>query len=139
VNDAHAASDRKPSGLDTSVAHNARVWNYWLGGKDNFEADRAGAVRFLPTQAGIRQFLDIGTGLPTADNTHEVAQRLVPESRVVYVDNDPGLVPCTQWRPDPVDVGEEASRFRSTPGLRANPDARAREGSRPAERWPAER
>jgi hypothetical protein len=107
VNDAHAASDRKPSGLDTSVAHNARVWNYWLGGKDNFEADRAGAVRFLTTQAGIRQFLDIGTGLPTADNAHEVAQRLVPESRVVYVDNDPGLVPCTQWRPDPVDVGEE--------------------------------
>ncbi len=113
MNDAHAASDRKPAGFDTSVAHNARVWNYWLGGKDHFEADReAGdrvfamfpdivhvargdraflgrAVRFLTTQAGIRQFLDIGTGLPTANNTHEVAQQLVPESRVVYVDNDP--------------------------------------------------
>jgi len=111
VND--APGDRKPAGFHTSVAHNARVWNYWLGGKDNFEADReAGdrvfamfpdivhvargdraflgrAVRFLATQAGIRQFLDIGTGLPTANNTHEVAQRLVPDSRVVYVDNDP--------------------------------------------------
>jgi S-adenosyl methyltransferase len=111
VND--APGDRKPAEFDTSVAHNARVWNYWLGGKDNFEADRAAgdrvfamfpdivhvargdraflgrAVRFLTTQAGIRQFLDIGTGLPTANNTHEVAQRLVPESRVVYVDNDP--------------------------------------------------
>ncbi len=99
--------------LDTSVPHGARVWNYWLGGKDNFAADReAGeqvrqvfpeivevarvsraflvrAVRYLAGEAGIRQFLDIGTGLPTADNTHEVAQRIAPESRIVYVDNDP--------------------------------------------------
>src|SRR6266545_1660337 len=98
---------------DTSVPHGARVWNYWLGGKDNFAADReAGeqvrqvfpeivevarvsraflvrAVRYLAGEAGIRQFLDIGTGLPTADNTHEVAQRIAPESRIVYVDNDP--------------------------------------------------
>jgi O-methyltransferase involved in polyketide biosynthesis len=104
---------REPPDLDISVAHNARVWNYWLGGKDNFAADReAGdrvlamfpgivqvaradraflgrAVRFLAAEAGIRQFLDIGTGLPTADNTHEVAQRIAPETRVVYVDNDP--------------------------------------------------
>ena len=104
---------REPPDLDTSVAHNARVWNYWLGGKDNFAADReAGdrvqamfpgivhvaradraflgrAVRFLAGEAGIRQFLDIGTGLPTADNTHEVAQAIAPETRVVYVDNDP--------------------------------------------------
>jgi O-methyltransferase involved in polyketide biosynthesis len=104
---------REPPDLDVSVAHNSRVWNYWLGGKDNFAADReAGdrvlamfpgivqvaradraflgrAVRFLAAEAGIRQFLDIGTGLPTADNTHEVAQRIAPESRVVYVDNDP--------------------------------------------------
>jgi hypothetical protein len=102
----------KPPGVDTSVAHNARVWNYWLGGRDNFQADRdagdrvyamfprivdvaradraylARAVQFLVDQ-GLRQFLDVGTGLPTADNTHEVAQRLVPEARVVYVDNDP--------------------------------------------------
>lgn len=99
--------------LDTTVAHNARVWNYWLGGKDNFAVDRgvgdhvAGmfpviaqvaradraflgrAVQYLAGEAGIRQFLDIGTGLPTSQNTHEVAQRLAPDARVVYVDNDP--------------------------------------------------
>jgi hypothetical protein len=99
--------------LDTSVAHSARVWNYLLGGKDNFGADRetgdlifkmfpgiaqlarlqrqflAKAVRFLAAEAGIRQFLDVGTGLPTADNTHEVAQGIAPESKIVYVDNDP--------------------------------------------------
>jgi hypothetical protein len=99
--------------LDTGVAHPARRYNYWLGGKDNFAADRKSgdllakaypaariaaranraflqrAVRFLAGEAGIRQYLDIGTGLPTADNTHEVAQRLAPESQVVYVDNDP--------------------------------------------------
>jgi trans-aconitate methyltransferase len=101
------------SAYDTTVAHPARVYNYWLGGKDNFEADRevgeqtkaaypaivsgvqaqraflASAVRYLVTQAGIRQFLDIGTGLPVANNTHEVAQSLAPDSRIVYVDNDP--------------------------------------------------
>ena len=99
--------------IDTTVPHSARIWNYWLGGKDNYAVDReAGdqykdifpgiavvartsrafltrAVRYLATEAGIRQFLDIGTGLPTADNTHEVAQRAAPESRIVYVDNDP--------------------------------------------------
>jgi S-adenosyl methyltransferase len=99
--------------FDTRVPHNARVYNYLLGGKDNFAADRAAgerfiaafpnvvhsvranraflarAVRFLAADAGIRQFLDIGTGVPTADNTHEVAQRFAPGSRVVYVDNDP--------------------------------------------------
>ena len=99
--------------FDTTKAHSARVWNYLLGGKDNFAADRetgdlilkmfpaiahnarvqrrflGRAVRYLAGEAGIRQFLDIGTGLPAADNTHEVAQRLAPETRVVYVDNDP--------------------------------------------------
>ncbi|MGZ3397161.1 MAG: SAM-dependent methyltransferase [Isosphaeraceae bacterium] len=99
--------------IDTTVPHSARIWNYWLGGKDNYAVDReAGdqykdifpgiavvartsrafltrAVRYLATEAGIRQFLDIGTGLPTADNTHEVAQREAPASRIVYVDNDP--------------------------------------------------
>ena len=102
-----------PPRLDTSSAHSARVWNYLLGGKDNFAADRevgdmilqmfpgiahiarlqrrflGRAVRYLAGEAGIRQFLDIGTGLPTADNTHQIAQQLVPESRIVYVDNDP--------------------------------------------------
>jgi len=99
--------------LNTNVAHSARVWNYWLGGKDNFAADRevgdqilafvpelvdsaradraflGRVVRHLVGEVGIRQFLDIGTGLPTADNTHEVAQAVVPECRIVYVDNDP--------------------------------------------------
>ncbi len=99
--------------IDASVPHSARIWNYWLGGKDNFAADReagdeflavypgqrdkaravrhflARAVRYLVVEEGVRQFLDVGTGLPTADNTHEVAQRLAPESRIVYVDNDP--------------------------------------------------
>ena len=99
--------------IDTTVPHSARIWNYWLGGKDNFEADRiageatiaaypairasaranraflARSVRFLAAETGIRQFLDIGTGLPTANNTHKVAQSVAPESRIVYVDNDP--------------------------------------------------
>jgi hypothetical protein len=98
--------------FDTSVAHVARVYNYWLGGKDNFAADRAAAEQAIAAfpdivlsaranraflrravtylvSAGVRQFLDIGTGIPTANNTHEVAQRLAPESRIVYVDNDP--------------------------------------------------
>ena len=99
--------------FDTTVAHPARIWDYWLGGKDNFAADRqaaervlevmpamgliartgreflATAVRYLAAEVGIRQFLDIGTGLPTASNTHEVAQSVAPEARVVYVDNDP--------------------------------------------------
>jgi len=101
------------SEIDTSVAHIARVYDYWLGGKDNFAPDRAAAeaamredpnvvegvrgnraflaraVRYLAGEAGIRQFLDIGTGIPAADNTHEVAQDVAPECRVVYVDNDP--------------------------------------------------
>lgn len=99
--------------IDTSVPHSARIWNYWLGGKDNYPVDRetgdrylevypqiadiartgryflARAVRFLAGEAGIRQFIDVGTGLPAVDNTHEVAQRVAPECRVVYVDNDP--------------------------------------------------
>lgn len=106
-------SGSEQASFDTSVAHVARVYNYWLGGKDNFAADRAAgeqaikafpnivlsaranraflarAVRFLAEEAGIRQFLDIGTGIPSANNTHEVAQSVAPESRVVYVDNDP--------------------------------------------------
>ncbi|MFI5843001.1 SAM-dependent methyltransferase [Catenuloplanes sp. NPDC051500] len=101
------------STLDSSVPHSARIWNYWLGGKDNFDVDRAAGdeviahipdipigakaertflkrvVRFLVEDAGIRQFLDIGTGLPSADNTHEVAQSLDPHCRVLYIDNDP--------------------------------------------------
>jgi hypothetical protein len=99
--------------FDTSVAHPARVYDYWLGGKDNYAADREAAervlavspglrfrvranraflarsVRYLAGEAGIRQFLDIGTGIPSANNTHEVAQAAAPDARIVYVDNDP--------------------------------------------------
>ena len=99
--------------LDTIVPQTARIWNYLLGGKDNFAVDRevgdqiiaslphmaqnailsrrylVRAVRWLAAEAGIRQFLDIGTGLPTADNTHEVAQAAAPDARIVYVDSDP--------------------------------------------------
>jgi hypothetical protein len=102
-----------PLPFDASVAHQARVYDYMLGGKDNYAADRAAveaalqidpgsaataranraflgrAVRYLAAEAGIRQFLDIGTGIPTAGNTHEVAQAVAPQSRVVYVDYDP--------------------------------------------------
>jgi S-adenosyl methyltransferase len=103
----------KPAEIDTTVAHPARVYDYWLGGKDNFAADReAGdrviavrpsiltdiranrdfltrSVRYLAADGGIRQFLDLGTGIPTPPNVHEVAQSAAPQSRVVYVDNDP--------------------------------------------------
>ena len=101
------------AGIDTSVPVSARIWNYWLGGKDYFPIDKAAGdqfaqlspgifdlvratryyiarvVRYLAGDAGIRQFLDIGTGLPSHDNTHEIAHRVAPNSRVVYVDNDP--------------------------------------------------
>src|SRR3984885_14156712 len=106
MTDEHSAtrSETAGTGIDTTVPHSARIWNYWLGGKDNYAVDReAGdqyrgifpgipvvarssrgfltrAVRDLTGEAGIRQFLDIGTGLPTADNTHQVAQRVAPES-----------------------------------------------------------
>jgi hypothetical protein len=119
VTEEHSAVHDEPqqptagTGIDTTVPHSARIWNYWLGGKDNYEIDRVAGdqfsaiypgivdiaradraflgrvIRFLAGEAGIRQFLDVGTGLPTADNTHEVAQRVAPQSRVVYVDNDP--------------------------------------------------
>ena len=99
--------------IDTTVPNVARVWNYLIGGRDNFDADRRAAqqlvaaapvmadaatasraflrrvVRYLAGEAGLRQFLDIGTGIPTAGNTHEVAQSIAPECRIVYVDNDP--------------------------------------------------
>lgn len=110
-------TDERPPEIDFTIAHQARVYDYLLGGKDNYAADREAAeravddypggtdgaralvranraflgraVHHLAAEAGLRQFLDIGTGIPTANNTHEVAQRAAPESRIVYVDNDP--------------------------------------------------
>jgi hypothetical protein len=108
-----AERDLAGTGVDTSKPHSARIWNYLLGGKDNFPVDRvagdafveaypgivdiaragraflARAVRYLAVEQGVRQFLDVGTGLPTANNTHQIAQQAAPEARVVYVDNDP--------------------------------------------------
>ncbi|MEV4971071.1 SAM-dependent methyltransferase [Streptomyces scopuliridis] len=105
--------DETPRRIDTSVPHSARIWNYWLGGKDHFAADQeAGdayrevfplieafaresrgflrrSVTYLAAEAGMTQFLDLGAGLPTVNNTHEVAQRIAPGARVVYVDHDP--------------------------------------------------
>src|SRR6266568_672531 len=78
--------DTTATGIDTTVPHSARIWNYWLGGKDNFAVDREAGDAWAATFPGVR---DIGTGLPTADNTHQVAQRIAPEARIVYVDNDP--------------------------------------------------
>jgi hypothetical protein len=103
----------EPPEIDASVPNSARIWNYWLGGKDHYPVDRragdayraiypeivdvarasrqflARAVRYLAGEAQVRQFLDIGTGLPTFNNTHDVAQRVAPDTRVVYIDNDP--------------------------------------------------
>jgi len=105
-----------PAGLDVSAPHPARVWNYWLGGRDFFAADKAAgdeisreyphlaemaraeraflvrAVRFLAGPARIRQFLDVGAGLPAGGNTHELAQRIAPDSRIFYADNDPSVL-----------------------------------------------
>ncbi len=105
-----------PAGLDVSLPHPARVWNYWLGGRDFFAADKAAgeeigqefphlaeaaraeraflvrAVRFLAGPARIRQFLDVGSGLPAGGNTHEIAQRIVPDTGIVYADHDPAVI-----------------------------------------------
>ena len=105
-----------PAGLDVSLPHPARVWNYWLGGRDFFAADQAAgqeigrefphlaeaaraeraflvrAVRFLAGPARIRQFLDVGSGLPAGGNTHEIAQRIVPDAGIVYADHDPAVI-----------------------------------------------
>ncbi len=108
-----ASADSEHAGIDTGMAYIARVYDFWAGGNDNYAADRTAAdealaaypairasvraqrafigraVRYLAAEAGLRQFLDLGTGLPSADNTHEIAQRSAPSSRVVYVDHDP--------------------------------------------------
>ncbi len=129
---AGADPDWLPPEINTNVAHPARVYDYWLGGKDNFPADRALAehimqaiptmramaaanraflvrsVRYLAGEAGIRQFLDIGTGIPTSPNVHEVAQAAAPDARVVYVDNDPIVLAHARALLKSQDVGETA-------------------------------
>jgi hypothetical protein len=121
-----------PPDINTDVAHPARVYDYWLGGKDNFPADRAlgemmiqaipnlrglaaanraflrRAVRYLAAEAGVRQFLDIGTGIPTSPNVHEVAQEAAPGTRVVYVDNDPIVLAHARALLTSQDAGETA-------------------------------
>jgi hypothetical protein len=129
---AGADPDRVPQGINTNVAHPARVYDYWLGGKDNFPADRAlaehimeaiptmramaaanraflsRAVQYLAGEAGIRQFLDMGTGIPTSPNVHEVAQEVAPDAKVVYVDNDPIVLAHARALLTSHDVGETA-------------------------------
>jgi S-adenosyl methyltransferase len=121
-----------PEDINTDMAHPARVYDYWLGGKDNFPADRAlaemmiqaipnmrglaaanraflrRAVRYLAAEAGVRQFLDIGTGIPTSPNVHEVAQEVAPGARVVYVDNDPIVLAHARALLTSQDAGETA-------------------------------
>jgi hypothetical protein len=132
--------------LDTRHAHSARIYNYWLGGKDNFAADReaaeqaiaanpgivadaranrmflARAVRYLAAECGIRQFLDIGAGLPTAANTHEVAQDAAADARIVYVDNDPMVLSHARALLSSTPEGRTAyvqSDLRDVPGILA--------------------
>src|ERR1700722_7486951 len=151
--DARAADGGTGSGgppvFDTSVAHQARMYDYLLGGKDNYAVDRLAteaalrvypewaftaranraflgrAVRYLAADAGIRQFLDIGTGIPTAGNTHHVAQAVAPESRVVYVDYDPIVLAHARALPNSSDAG--ATEYID-PGLRDTDTIRARAG-----------
>ena len=133
--------DNQEPVIDTTVPHSARVWNYWLGGKDNYPVDReAGdqflsvfpgiarmarasrafqtrAVRHLAGEKGIKQFLDVGTGLPTANNTHEVAQSVVPEARIVR-----GQRPSSHPRAGPVDQCPEAHAVHPRRPVRTRED-----------------
>ena len=142
-----------PPEIDTSAAHSARVYDYWLGGKNNFPADRAlaenilkvvptmrtmaranraflsRAVRYLVKEAGIRQFLDIGTGIPSAGNTHEAAQETAPDSRVVYVDNDPIVLAHARALLTGLGAGETAfilADLRQPEAILAHPTLAAR-------------
>ena len=145
--------DGEPPSFDTTIAHPARVYDYLLGGKDNYEADRDAArlalaampsigaaaradraflrraVEYLAGEAGIRQFLDIGTGLPTADNTHEVAQGVAPDSRIVYVDYDPIVLAHSRALLDSTAEGATAYIEADAPRSGGDPSAR------PLPRW----
>ena len=145
------ATAAEPPSFDITRAHPARVYDYWLGGKDNYEADREAAeqfievmpsilggvranraflrraVQYLAGEAGIRQFLDIGTGLPTAENTHEVAQAIAPESRIVYVDNDPIVLAHATGAADQHPGGRHRLRRRRRAGHWQDPGGRGRD------------
>jgi S-adenosyl methyltransferase len=144
---ANSAVNNTPNGCEPAPV-SARIWNYWMGGTDYFPVDKAAGdqyaavfpgifdlarasrgfiirvVRYLAGEAGIRQFLDIGTGLPSHDNTHEIVQRVAPESRVVYVDNDPMVIACLY----PVDRGDAQSRAALRRLSRAQRGGRYRPG-----------
>ena len=145
-------TEQADPGLDTSRPHPARVYDYLLGGKSNFAADRAlaqkmlqetpglriaarenraflgRAVQYLAGEAGVRQFLDIGTGLPTTGNVHEVAQRIAPESRVVYADNDPMVLAHARALLTSAPEGRTAyihADLRDPAAILSHPDTRA--------------
>jgi hypothetical protein len=147
----HDDEQADPFEIDTTIAHPARRYNYWLGGTDNFEADRISgdafaavfptmrifavenrrflrrAVTYLVKEVGIRQFLDIGTGIPSADNVHEVAQSIAAESRVVYVDNDPVVLAHAQRLLTTSKAGATAyihADMRDPEAIFGNPDLR---------------
>ncbi len=142
-----------PAVIDTTTPHSARVWNYWLGGKDWYPVDQEtgengaaaypdivllaraareflkNAVRYLAVEEGIRQFLDIGTGLPTAMSTTKAAQAVAPESRIVYVDNDPLVLARTPAR--------YSTATRGVPPTISTPTCttRPRSSTRPVAPW----
>jgi O-methyltransferase involved in polyketide biosynthesis len=143
---AAAAANRPPRGIDASVATAARMYDYWLGGHDNFAADRIAAlkiadlwpesplaarenrkflgrtVRFLAAEAGIRQFIDLGTGLPTRGNVHQVAQAITPGARVVYVDNDPMVLAHARALKTGADATVIHADLRDTKTILEHPD-----------------
>jgi hypothetical protein len=140
--------DQAPAGIDTSVATAARMYDYWLGGHNNFAADRSAAlkvtqampevpllarenrrflgraVRFLAGEAGIRQFLDLGAGLPTSGNVHQVAQAIAPDARVVYVDNDPMVLAHARAMEDREGTAVIEADLRDAATILGHPDTR---------------
>jgi hypothetical protein len=141
-------SNPQDSAIRTDIPHSARIWNFWMGGKDNLEVDRVvgeaslkidpdiapmavqcpkfliRAVRYLASEGGIRQFPDIGTGLPAMQNTHEVAQAAAPESKIVYVDM--GITGCAPWGAHPVNYDARLVADRRWPTSGQRPFVRIR-------------
>lgn len=140
--------DQVPAGIDPAVPTAARIYDYLLGGQDNFAADRAAArrvaelspeiaqvaranraflgrtVRFLAAEAGVRQFLDLGAGLPTNGNVHQVAQAIAPDTRVVYVDNDPSVLAHSKALTAGANTAVIQSDLRDPATILAHPDTR---------------